>query len=214
MGEKVLIAHDPGCNVAIVVDQLMRYGYEPRHAYGGEDLLDLARSWRPTATLIELGIHGRSAFELGSALRGTYGGDLRLVGFTLPSAPELEARALEAGYDHVVVEVGAAAEILFALGGPAAELVTRTRSAMFAWNHMLLDHGFERLKRRPFLKGADARQRDATVVHQIIERVRHYAADESLDPERGAHLRFQIALLVEALEAAERSHAPPRLPLL
>jgi CheY-like chemotaxis protein len=194
-GPKVLVAHDLGCNAAVVTDQLLRYGFEPRPAFDGARVLEIARSWQPDAAIIELGMKSAAPLEIGAKLRSLYGRGIRLVGFTAPTAPQLEDQALAAGFDHVVLQVEDAAEILMALGGPSAELVRRTRSALFGWQCTVPEHGFHRVKRHALLHDPQERRHNAEVIRRAVESVAVYLGDDSVEPERRAYLKFQLALL-------------------
>src|SRR5688572_22229410 len=166
-GARVLVAHDLGCNAAVVTDQLLRYGFEPRPAFDGARVLEIARSWEPHAAIVELGMRDAAPLEIGARLRSLLGRDFRLVGFTAPTAPQLMEPALAAGYDHVVLQVEDAAEILMALGGPSAELVRRTRSALFGWQCTVLEHGFLRIQRHALLREALERRHNVEVIRRV-----------------------------------------------
>lgn len=176
MSQRVIVARPAGCDASPVVDVLSRHGYLIREAYDGDGLIALADLWRPEAAVIELGLKGRPALAAGSALRNRFGGEIRLVGLTIPGEPALEKHALDAGFDHVVVDPGHVAEVLMALTEPGAELVRRGQGATFAFATTMIELAWQCLRevrrpRAPFARqrNAEVARRAFTLVHRALE---------------------------------------------
>jgi hypothetical protein len=73
--------------------------------------------------------------------------------------------------------------------------VRRTRSALFGWQCTVLEHGFHRIKRHALLRDPQERRHNAEVIRRAVESVAVYLGDDSVEPERRAYLKFQLAML-------------------
>jgi CheY-like chemotaxis protein len=76
-------------------------GHEVRTAHHGLAALDTARSFRPHAVLLDIGLPGMNGYEVASHLRQQQGMEkLLLVAVTGYGKPEDSRQAEEAGFDH------------------------------------------------------------------------------------------------------------------
>ena len=205
MTGRVILAHGPDRDVAVVAEQLDRHGFETRRAHDGEALIALADAWEPNAAVIELGLQRRPALAAASALRNRFGGDIQLVGFTVPSAPELEKHALDAGFDHVVVEVRNAAEVLLALSAHGALLVRRARFASFAFAATLIDFARASLDDHAALPEAYGRGRNIAMLRRTIEAIARCAHGDGLDEKQAAAVRLALSELESRFQRLVRS---------
>lgn len=205
MPERVILAHAADCNATVVARQLEQHGFETRMAHDGESLLALADSWRPAAAVIELGLQRRPALAAGSALRNRFGGDIQLIGFTVPSAPELEKHALDAGFDHVVVEVRNAAEVLLALSAQSAWLVHRARLASFGFANTLIEFARACLRDHMDMPEAQGRARNIAMLRRTIETIARCAHGDALDERQSTAVRLALTELESRFERLVRS---------
>lgn len=194
MDARVIVAHDPACDAAVIGRVLASHGYRTRSVNDGAGLLALAGSWRPDAAVIDLGLQGISAFDAARSLRKDFSGDIKLIAFTHPSAPELETTALSAGFDHVVVEVANAAEILLTLSDASASLVARARQSSVAFVETMFSYAENRLEVHFFLRDPRNRMRSIAMLRRAIETLGQSAA---LSDESG---RLPISVRLAALE--------------
>lgn len=196
MAEKVVLAHGIGCDASAVSRQLKRHGYEIRLAHDGEALIALADSWRPQAAVIELGLKKRPALAAGSALRNRFGGEIQLVGFTVPSAPELEKHALDSGFDHVVVDVRDAAEVLLALSIQGAALVRRAQGASFNFARTMVEFAKSSLAAHARL-AEPHRRRNIVLLRRAIEAIARSVEGGAIDAKQAN----EVGLALGDLEA-------------
>lgn len=98
---RVLIVDD-NIDAAESLAALLRLsGHEPRSAYGGPAALEAARSFRPQAILLDLGLPGLDGYEVARRLRADpLTAHCLLVAVSGYSQPEDQARAREAGFNH------------------------------------------------------------------------------------------------------------------
>ena len=127
------------------------------------------------------------------------------MGFTIPSDPDAEKHALDAGFDHVVVEVGDAAEILLALSGPGALLVSRGRDAAYAFATAMIGHAHARLRQHPNLMEPYGRRRNIAVLRRTIETIHQSVRNAGLDGERAEAVQAEVAALERQFERLVRS---------
>lgn len=204
MPNKVILAHDVACNAAGVKQVLIRHGYDTRLVHDGESLLTLAEKWRPGSAVIDLGMDGRKGLETGKALRAKFGGDIQIVGFTEPSAPQLENEALSAGFDHVVVNVGDSAEFLLALAGPGATLVRRAQGASYAFANEILGHARVQLARHADIADARARRRNLGLLRRAVECIGRHVQGDVLEFEQRHQLRLELSQLESDIQRLAR----------
>ena len=195
MFARVIVAHERGRDASPVTSLLDRHGYETRCVFDGSTLLSVSENWRPRAAVMDLALKDMPALEAGTVLRGRYGGEIHLVGFTQPSAPELEKRALDAGFDHVVVDLADAAEILLTLAGPSAVLVARAQFASSQFAKTLTDYFYRRLEMHALLRESSHRRRNIVMLRRTVETLQ--GCIDMLDDDERAAMRLQVRKLEE-----------------
>ena len=79
------------------------WGYRPAVAYDGRSALEAARSRRPLAALLDLGLPGLDGPALAALLRAEFGPGLLLVAVTGHDRYD-EHRAREAGFDRLFLK--------------------------------------------------------------------------------------------------------------
>jgi len=144
---------------------------------------------------VPVGVHVDQA-----RLREKYGGKIQLVGFTVPSAPALEDEALDAGFDHVVLELGDAAEVLLALSSDSAALVRRAQTAAFVFATTLVEHAHARIRSHKHLHDRVAANRNLTLLRRTLSVLGQCLASDMLADEARHYVKFQVATLKAHLE--------------
>jgi DNA-binding response OmpR family regulator len=200
MTQRIIVAHDLASRAASVTQILVRHGYETRLVHDGDAVLRAADAWSPDGAVIDLSLQGRPALEVGSRLREKYGGKIQIVGFTVPSAPALEDEALDAGFDHVVLELGDAAEVLLALSADGATLVRRAQSAAFVFATTLIEHAHGRIRAHKFMQDVDAANRNLTLLRRTLSVLGQSLEHDRLADESRHYVQFQLATLKAHLE--------------
>jgi PAS domain S-box-containing protein len=102
---RVLVADDKADLADSLAELLRLEGHIVYVAYGGDEALEAARSFRPQAVVLDLGMPGRDGYEVCRALRAEpWGGTIRLIAQTGWGLPDHVRRSREAGFDHHVVK--------------------------------------------------------------------------------------------------------------
>jgi PAS domain S-box-containing protein len=104
-GMRVLVVDD-NVDAADTLDELLTaLGHEVAVAYDGVAALELARSWRPTVAVLDIGLPVMDGYELARRLRDQLGpAPLRLIAVTGYGQEADRVRAREAGFDHHLVK--------------------------------------------------------------------------------------------------------------
>lgn len=202
MEARVIVAHDLRSDIAPVRSLLLRHGFESRQVHDGNSLLALASAWRPRAAVIDLELRDMPALEAAGSLRRDFGGGIHLVGFAPAGAAHLERDALNAGFDHVVVDLANSAEILLALPSPVSELVVRGQESSLAFVETLFDYADNRLEAHGFYRDSGNRMRSIALVRRAIETLGRtleilHADDRARMRVRLASLEAQFRILVD-----------------
>lgn len=102
----VVLVADDKADVADSLASLLRLeGHDVHVAYTGDDALAVAQRVRPDVAFLDLGMPGRTGFEVCRALRAEpWAGRLKLIAQTGWGLAEHRARSREAGFDHHVVK--------------------------------------------------------------------------------------------------------------
>ena len=79
---------------------LALYGYEVRSAYDGAAALEVCESFQPDAAVLDIGMPGRSGYDVARELRARRGASLRLIALTGWGTEGDVHRARDAGFDH------------------------------------------------------------------------------------------------------------------
>jgi PAS domain S-box-containing protein len=98
-GVRVLVADDNRDAADSLCRILSFYGYEVRAAYDGNAALEVCESFRPHAAVLDIGMPGRSGYEVARSLRER-GGELRLVALSGWGSEADVQRARDAGFDQ------------------------------------------------------------------------------------------------------------------
>jgi CheY-like chemotaxis protein/anti-sigma regulatory factor (Ser/Thr protein kinase) len=98
---RVLIVDDVRDAADMLALLLQSQGAETRCAYGGQEAIDLAREWRPSIALVDIGLPDMSGYEVARRLRAEQGGDqLLLLAVTGFGDPGTADKAQQAGFDE------------------------------------------------------------------------------------------------------------------
>jgi CheY-like chemotaxis protein len=110
---RVLIADDDRDAIATLTILLQLEGYEVRAVHGGQEALDAARTFKPNAILLDIGMPKITGYEAARRLRQRYGDDcpvlIALTGWKQASDKIL---ANLAGFDHHVAKPYEPAELI------------------------------------------------------------------------------------------------------
>jgi CheY-like chemotaxis protein len=99
-GVRVLVADDNRDAADTLCRILALYGYEVRSAYDGAAALAVCESFQPHAAVLDIGMPGRSGYDVARELRARRGDTLRLIALTGWGAEGDMQRARDAGFDH------------------------------------------------------------------------------------------------------------------
>jgi PAS domain S-box-containing protein len=99
-GVRVLVADDNRDAADTLCRILSLYGYEVRAAYDGSAALEVCESFQPHAAVLDIGMPGRSGYDVARVLRERRGSGLRLVALSGWGSETDVQRARDAGFDH------------------------------------------------------------------------------------------------------------------
>jgi CheY-like chemotaxis protein len=99
-GVRVLVADDNRDAADALCRLLALSGYEARAAYDGAEAVELCESFRPRAAVLDIGMPGRSGYDVARQLRALCGRGLKLIALTGWGSEADVQRAREAGFDH------------------------------------------------------------------------------------------------------------------
>ena len=111
-GARVLIADDVRDAADTVALLLAEKGYETRAVYDGKAVLEVADQWQPQCAVLDLSLPGMSGFECARQLRRKFGTSIRLLAYTGWGGAGDHDRAMDAGFDAVVVKPADALDLL------------------------------------------------------------------------------------------------------
>ena len=109
---RVLVADDVRDSADTVALLLAERGYETRAVYDGNAVLALAEKWQPRCAVLDLSLPGMSGFDCARQLRQRFGANIRLLAYTGWGGAVDHDKALEAGFDAVVVKPADAADLI------------------------------------------------------------------------------------------------------
>jgi len=102
---RILVVDDTADVAESLAMLLESLGHEVRLACDGAQALEAARSWRPEAVLLDIGLPGMDGYEVARRLRREPGlGPLLLVAVSGYGQDEDRRRSHEAGFDHHLVK--------------------------------------------------------------------------------------------------------------
>jgi signal transduction histidine kinase/ActR/RegA family two-component response regulator len=93
--------HDAADTLAMMVRLL---GHETRAVYDPQAVEDEVASFTPEVVFLDVGMPGRSGYDVARALRTAHGDALVIVAVTGWGQPEDRLRTLQAGFDHHLVK--------------------------------------------------------------------------------------------------------------
>ena len=100
-GLKILVVDDSQDAADTCATVLELSGHEVQTAYNGRRALELARTFRPHALLLDIGLPDVNGYELARTIRAApWAGGMVLIAVTGWGQGEDKRRALEAGFDH------------------------------------------------------------------------------------------------------------------
>jgi CheY-like chemotaxis protein len=114
---RVLLVDDNVDTLESLQILLRALGHEAAIASGPEEALALAASFGASVAVVDIGLPGKSGYELAPELRRASPTPLRLVAFTGYAGEEEVARAHGAGFDAHLVKPVEVDRLLAALGG-------------------------------------------------------------------------------------------------
>ncbi|MEY2800728.1 MAG: hypothetical protein RL513_312 [Pseudomonadota bacterium] len=124
---KVLVVDDQAASAETLTLLLEMEGFEVRVACDGHHALAAARTFRPEAVLLDIGLPGMSGFEVAARLREDPASrQALLVALTGYGEPESRARAAQAGFDVHMVKPADVDRLLALLADPQAARRTET----------------------------------------------------------------------------------------
>ena len=110
---RVLIADDDRDGAATLAALLELEGCEVRVVHGGQEALDEARSFKPDAVLLDIGMPKITGYEAARRLRSRYGNDCPvLIAVTGWKQASDKILANLAGFDHHVAKPYEPAELI------------------------------------------------------------------------------------------------------
>jgi CheY-like chemotaxis protein len=111
-GARVLVADDVRDSADTVALLLAEKGYDTRAVYDGQAAIDLAERWLPQCAVLDLSLPGMSGFDCARHLRRRFGASIRLVAYTGWSTASDREKAMDAGFDAVVVKPADALDLI------------------------------------------------------------------------------------------------------
>jgi DNA-binding response OmpR family regulator len=79
---------------------LALYGYEARATYDGNAAIELCESFRPHVAVLDIGMPGRSGYDVARRLRARQGTVVKLIALTGWGSDSDVQLARDAGFDH------------------------------------------------------------------------------------------------------------------
>jgi PAS domain S-box-containing protein len=114
-GRRVLVADDNRDAADALCRVLTLHGYDARAAYDGTDAIELCETFQPQVAVLDIGMPGRSGYDVAQRLRALRGRDIKLIALTGWGSEADVQRARDAGFDHHLtkpVEPAALGELL------------------------------------------------------------------------------------------------------
>jgi CheY-like chemotaxis protein len=99
-GHRVLIVEDSLDSAETLGELIRRWGHEVQLAHDGATALRMARQFKPSVILLDIGLPDMDGYAVAHRLRGEDLGGEMLVALTGYGEPQDRARAQQAGFDH------------------------------------------------------------------------------------------------------------------
>ena len=104
-GARVLVVDDDPDQAVGLAHVLELVGYTAKTAHDGPSSLEAARSFQPTAIVLDVGIPGMDGYEVARQLRKEHSGKhILLIAVTGHGTDDDHGRSREAGFDHHLVK--------------------------------------------------------------------------------------------------------------
>jgi signal transduction histidine kinase/ActR/RegA family two-component response regulator len=122
-GVRVLLVDDNREAATVLKAYLEREGFDARVCFGGTEAVALCGGWQPDAIVMDIGMPGLNGYEACRRIRAQWGGSVRMIALTGWGEPEARQRALEAGFDALLVKPVDAVGLLALLAVPAGPML-------------------------------------------------------------------------------------------
>ena len=99
-GRRILVADDNRDAADALCRVLSLNGYDARAAYDGAEAIELCDSFRPHVAVLDIGMPGRSGYEVAQRVRARKGREIKLIALTGWGSDADVQRARDAGFDH------------------------------------------------------------------------------------------------------------------
>jgi len=100
LGRRVLVADDNRDAADALCRVLSLLGYDTRAAYDGAEAIELCDSFRPHVAVLDIGMPGRSGYEVAQRVRARKGREIKLIALTGWGSDADVQRARDAGFDQ------------------------------------------------------------------------------------------------------------------
>ncbi|HEX6691851.1 MAG TPA: ATP-binding protein [Burkholderiales bacterium] len=127
---EILIAEDKADERRSLRMLLELHGHHVREVASGAEALELLRTWRPAAAVLDIGLPGGvDGYDLARELRGRFGDGITLIALTGYGGPEHEQRAREAGFDRHFTKPADSEALLQAVHASRLAALSKPRAA-------------------------------------------------------------------------------------
>ena len=117
---RILVVDDNRDSADSLAILLTAMGHDARVAYDGQEAIELATQYRPDTVLLDIGLPGKSGYEVARELRSAYDrSQLVLIAVSGYGQDEDRRRGREAGFDHHLVKPVHLAELEAMIGSLA-----------------------------------------------------------------------------------------------
>lgn len=100
LSRKILVVDDNQDVVQSLTELLKLLGHEVVSAFHGDQAVDVARTHKPSLVLLDIGLPGKSGYEVARLLRADLGQTATLIAVSGYGQEEDKLRSKEAGFDH------------------------------------------------------------------------------------------------------------------
>lgn len=118
-GLRVLLVDDNREAATVLKAYLEREGFDARMCFGGTEAVALCARWQPDAIVMDIGMPGVNGYDACRRIRSLRGRNVRMIALTGWGEPETRQRALEAGFDALLVKPVDPVGLLALLAVPA-----------------------------------------------------------------------------------------------
>jgi signal transduction histidine kinase len=118
-GLRVLLVDDNREAATVLKAYLEREGFHARMCFGGTEAVALCTGWQPDAIVMDIGMPGLNGYDACRRIRSQWGHSVRMIALTGWGEPEARQRALDAGFDALLVKPVDPVGLLALLAVPA-----------------------------------------------------------------------------------------------